>query len=138
MTKRYTADDFANARFAEHKDGRLAVRNCLHPVLPWECNDTYHNDGYMSANGWSPVPAKSIVTESEFYDAWNSRLSYRETLTEVFGITVIPDPEPTNTERITDALIDGFEKGEFTLESSFRDIAAALTVRGITPPKEDK
>lgn len=98
--KKHTAEDFENARFAEHEDGRLAVRNCLHPVLPWECNDTYHNDGYMAANGWSPVPAKSIVTESEFYDAWNSRLSYLETLTEVFGITVVPDPEPTNAEKL--------------------------------------
>ena len=132
MTKRYTAADFANARFAEHKDGRLAVRNCLHPVLPWECNDTYHNDGYMSANGWSPVPAKSIVTESEFYDAWNSRLSYRETLTEVFGITVIPDPEPTNTDNLTE-LMKEIDQA-IGLGVAPRTVAKYLNDNGVTAP----
>lgn len=29
----YSAEDFENAKFAEHTDGRLAVRNCLHTVL---------------------------------------------------------------------------------------------------------
>lgn len=129
--KKHTAEDFENARFAEHEDGRLAVRNCLHPVLPWECNDTYHNDGYMAANGWSPVPAKSIVTESEFYDAWNSRLSYLETLTEVFGITVVPDPEPTNAEKIIELM------GKAPASLNRRDLAKWLDEAGVKAPGGD-
>lgn len=95
---KYSAEDFENAKFAEHPEGRLAVRNCLHPVLPWECNDTYHNDGYMSANGWSPVPLKlTIVTESELEAAiWDEYGDYRGdwNVANSLGITVVPDPEP--------------------------------------------
>ena len=63
MTK-YTAADFANARFAEHPNGRIAARNTNDPDYPWGTDQDALPDEDMASYGWVPVPTKPSITES--------------------------------------------------------------------------
>ena len=36
MTQKFSAADFANAKFAEHEDGRIAARLETEEARPWE------------------------------------------------------------------------------------------------------
>ena len=114
MTK-YTANDFANARFAEHPDGRNAHRINHPDGWSWAIEDLNGNrdrvnENYMMRLGWVPVPTKPTITESETAteerrygtDYW---LGFRRGF-ERAGGEVIPDPEPTNTERLTEMYKD--------------------------------
>ena len=65
MTK-YTADDFANARFAEHPDGRIAARLETEEARPWESVRDFDTDEGMAGDGWVPVPTKPTITESRY------------------------------------------------------------------------
>ena len=63
MTKKYTAADFANARFAEHPDGRLATRDSGSLSNPWRATgDGFASDASVSTFGWVPVPTKPTLT----------------------------------------------------------------------------
>lgn len=66
MTRKYTADDFANARFAEHPDGELAYRRPGVGNRRWE-NSTggRMGDSRMAEAGWVPVPTDHTITDSE-------------------------------------------------------------------------
>ena len=69
MTKKYTAADFANARFAEHPDGRLATRDSGSLSNPWRATgDGFASDASMSTFGWVPAPTKPTITDSEVGD----------------------------------------------------------------------
>lgn len=53
---------------------------------------------------------------------------------EALGIEVVPDPEPTNKDKLADILVESFNSMEFDLEDSFREIAAVLDKNGVTAP----
>ena len=109
MTKKYTAADFANAKFAEHPDGRLATRDSGNLSNPWRATgDGFASDASMSTFGWVPVPTKPTITETEYSDYVDGLGLGELTLEEIladFGIEVIPDPEPTNTDRLEKLII---------------------------------
>src|SRR5699024_12509713 len=70
MTKRYTAADFANAKFAEHPSGSKAVRSG-YPLPPWLIDSSgapfvWQEDQEMADEGWVPVPTKPTITESRY------------------------------------------------------------------------
>ena len=108
MTRTYSAADFANAKFAEL--GRYGLR--AHK----SAGDSYwQRDGIkratneeMAAAGWAPVPTKPTITETEYSDYVDDLGLGELTLEEIladFGIEVIPDPEPTNTDRLEKLII---------------------------------
>ena len=109
MTK-YTASDFANARFAEHPDGRIAVRFNIYPDFPWTFNrgsvtDEYRDVG-MAHAGWVPVPTKPTITRKTYDEAieflGGTRGGYGfDYALRLLGGEVIPDPEPTNADKLT-------------------------------------
>ena len=136
MSKKYTAADFANAQFAEHPDGRLAVRFNIDPHFPWtfdrgDGTDEYRDVG-MARNGWVPVHTKPTITESQFAEL-SEDLKNRTTILacalERVGIKIIPDPEPTNTERLEEIL-----KEVWTPNESARTFAEWLDSNGVTAP----
>lgn len=52
----YTAEDFANAGFARHPDGRIAARLDERYTRPWSIGeDDWLTDVAMALNGWVPV-----------------------------------------------------------------------------------
>ena len=143
MTKRYTAADFANAKFAEHPDGRIAVRFNIYPDFPWTFNrgavtDEYRDVG-MARFGWVPVPTKPQITESQYKLALDEdrhpQYVYGFTAAmHLFGGEVIPDPEPTDEELLAGIIrnIDDWQS-----ITSPELLAKYLNTAGVTPPKED-
>ena len=134
MTKRYTAADFANARFAEHPDGRIAARLETEEARPWESVRDFHTDEGMAADGWVPVPTKPTLTESQYRLALDEdrdpQYVYGFTAAmHLLGGEVIPDPEPTNTDRIEEIL-----KEVWTPAQSARTFAEYLDEQGVTAP----
>ena len=109
MTRTYSAADFANARFAEHELGLLAIRSDPDDIeKPWaDGGGNWHSDQAMARDGWVPVPTKPTITESRFMELVevcsfaDGPASYRE-FCRLTGIEIIPDSEPTNTERLTE------------------------------------
>ena len=88
---------------------------------------------------------KPTITESQFLPI-ASRLFKRWPDLGVFmsnlqhelsrlGIEVIPDPEPTNRDKLANILVESFNSVEFDLEDSFREIAAVLDKHGVTAPE---
>lgn len=146
---KYTATDFANARFAEHEDGRRAVRTST-PVAPWIMemrNGPGHcaKDSEMARDGWVPAPTKPTITESQFLPI-ASRLFKRWPDLGVFmsnlqcelsrlGIEVIPDPEPTDEELLAGIIrnIDDWQS-----ITSPELLAKYLNTAGVTVDKENK
>ena len=129
MTK-YTADDFANARFAEHPDGRVAARFGYPSTRPWESSNSSHSDSTMAERGWVPVPTKPTITESQFrpiasrlFKRWPDLGVFMSNLQHELsslGIEIVNDPEPTNTDRLRElhrAWIN--ECGDLTLSEYF-------------------
>ena len=110
MTRTYSAADFANARFAEHELGLLAIRSDPDDIeKPWaDGGGNWHSDQAMARDGWVPVPTKPTITETEYSDYVDDLGLGELTLEEIladFGIEVIPDPEPTNTDRLEKLII---------------------------------
>ena len=145
MTK-YTAADFANARFAEHPDGRRAVRTST-PVAPWIMemrNGPGHcaKDSEMALDGWVPVPMKPTLTESsikkmvgdyavdEFAAGFAGGFRYA-------GGEIIPDPEPP--EPTDEELLAGIIRNidDWQSITSPELLAKYLNTAGVTPPKEN-
>ena len=142
MTK-YTAADFANAKFAEHPDGRRAVRTST-PVAPWimeMLNGPAHcaKDSEMALDGWVPVPTKPTITSSQY------RLALDETrdpqyvygftnAMRLFGAEVVPDPEPTDEELLAGIIrnIDDWQS-----ITSPELLAKYLNTAGVTVDKEN-
>ena len=140
MTRTYTAADFANARFAEHPDGRLATRDSGSLSNPWRATgDGFASDASMSTFGWVPVPTKPQITESELDELHiaaheiDGRVAIRKAARSL-DIEVIPDPEPTDEELLAGIIrnIDDWQS-----ITSPELLAKYLNTAGVTPPKED-
>ena len=140
MTKRYTAADFANARFAEHEDGRLATRDAGDPVYGWRtCGQGFASDAGMAESGWVPVPTEPTITRSDAEDAyWHAADTdgighYLEFL-ECLGVEVVPDPEPTDEELLAGIIrnIDDWQS-----ITSPELLAKYLNTAGVTVDKEN-
>ena len=141
MTK-YTAADFANAKFAEHEDGRTAMKPSGHTRWDVKLLDgrrSVRGNCHMASFGWVPVPTKPQITESQYKLALDEDRDPQY----VYGFTdamrrlggeVIPDPEPTNKDKLANILVEAFNSMEFDLEDSFREIAAVLDKNGVTAP----
>ena len=144
MTKKYTAADFANARFAEHPEtNALAVQRSTGPY-EWTVFD---DDGYtgwvnaatmLAVGGWVPVPTKPTITQSLFDDIaeslMNGHLALEDFMDEL-GVEVIPDPEPTDEELLA-GIIRNID--DWQAITSPELLAKYLNTAGVTPPKEDK
>ena len=145
MTKRYTAADFANAKFAEHPTGRVAARNGDDPHYVWVIGENGRvSDHCMALADWTPVPTKPTITESRFMELVevcsfaDGPASYRE-FCRLAGIEIAPDPEPTNTDRLEKLIISApgnFEGVEAILKrpANVRAWAEYLNDHGVTVP----
>ena len=135
MTK-YTADDFANARFAEHPDG-----GCGHRVggNKWRlsASASEFSAGQLAIDGWVPVPTKPAITESQYRLALDEdrdpQYVYGFTAAmRLFGGEVIPDPEPTNKEKWVAFLLK-VNPDSIMID----DYAEAIVAAGVTPPEDN-
>ena len=132
----HTADDFANAKFAEHPHGRTARR--IEPergtVFAWSMEhedgeEDYCADEHLAEHGWVPVPTKPVLTESEVkkmvgnYEVDDFAAGFAGGFRYAGG-EVIPDPEPTNTDKL-DADIQAVDK-----HLTSRQLAEALIELG--------
>ena len=138
MTK-YTAADFANARFAEHPDGRVAARFGYPSTRPWESSNSSHSDSTMAERGWVPVSTKPTITESRYRFmvegmGFDFKAGFNDALGE-FGVEVIPDPEPTDEELLA-GIIRGIDDWQSITSPEL--LAKYLNTAGVTAPKEDK
>lgn len=138
MTK-YTADDFVNAKFAEHPDGGLATRTG-EGYYTWEVGGVpLATDKIMSHKGWVPVPTKPTITESAFEDiktGWGKIASqaWLRGFTRAGG-EIVPDPEPTNTERLEQLIREsGLTISDNGIEGYAAELAASLNEDGVTAP----
>ena len=152
MTKRYTAADFANARFAEHEDGRAIAVRWTHdygsePDDYWVYERPLNNRFSKEAThqemadmgGWVPVPTKPTLTESsikkmvgdyavdEFAAGFAGGFRYA-------GGEIIPDPEPTDEELLAGIIrnIDDWQS-----ITSPELLAKYLNTAGVTVNKEN-
>ena len=149
MTRKYTASDFANARFAEHESGRAIAIRWTHdygsePDDYWVYERPLNNRFSLEAthqemanmDGWVPVPTKPTITETEY------RLALDETrhpqyvsgftdAMEKLGGEIIPDPEPTDEELLAGIIrnIDDWQS-----ITSPELLAKYLNTAGVTPP----
>ena len=140
MTRKYTAADFENAKFAEHPDGRIAARLETEEARPWESVRDFHTDEGIAADGWVPVPTKPQITESQYKLALDEdrhpQYVYGFTAAmHLFGGEVIPDPEPTDEELLA-GIIRNID--DWQAITSPELLAKYLNTAGVTPPKEDK
>ena len=137
MTKKCTADDFANAKFAEHPGtGELAFRVGESVIrYPWRTADgVLGSDEALVRGGWVPVPTKPTITESRLRELTEidrtHGLSVRGVL-QAYGVEVIPDPEPTDEELLAGIIrnIDDWQS-----ITSPELLAKYLNTAGVTPP----
>src|SRR5699024_9486750 len=85
--------------------------------------------------GWTPVPARPVVTESEIERAALAAWGYcardtDRTFLEQLGVEVIKDPVPSDEEKLAE-LIDGHIKSKGITPES---LARYLTLRGVKAP----
>ena len=146
MTKRYTAADFADARFAEHPSGARAMRTAPRDEDgPWyyqipDCQSwmEYTDHIGMAETGWVPVPTKPTITESRYRFmvegmGFDFKAGFNDALGE-FGVEVIPDPEPTDEELLAGIIrnIDDWQS-----ITSPELLAKYLNTAGVTVNKEN-
>lgn len=148
---KYMAEDFENANFAYHESGRARGMRLAEPEddYQWYAQRPtnplfmrFATDGEMAEGGWVPVRESEptfTVTESEAdkaYEAACCDIDSPATLgtrTALFlGIVVVPDPEPTNAERIESAM----RKCHFA--SGPESMAKALDALGVKAPEVDE
>ena len=86
------------------------------------------------------APGRTI-TESRYRALTDSDPEeYRSGFSDGFffaGGCIVPDPEPTNAEKLAKEILASFNKCEFDFESSFEQLAKALDARGIKAPGGD-
>lgn len=134
---KYSAEDFKNAKFAEDRDGRVIARCVPESNYAWENNKLVLTDEEMAESGWwVPVPTKPTMTNSEVDKLVPTNFPEEYLLGFIDGFEkaggeVIPDPEPTNTEKLA-ALIKEVQGVNYGW------IAKYLNDHGVTAPKEDK
>ena len=138
MTK-YTAADFANARFAEHPDGRIAARLQTEEARPWESVRDFHTDEGMAADGWVPViPARTIhdsdvealCTDTASYERDDYLDGFMRGFQQAGGI-ILDDPEPTD-EQLLAGIIRNIDDWQSITSPEL--LAKYLNTAGVTPP----
>ena len=146
MTKRYTVADFANAKFAEHEDGRTAMKPSGHTRWDVKLLDgrrSVRGNCHMASFGWVPVPTKPQITESAVNRIAFSVFNLRPNLATIMswlnqeltdaGIEITPGP--TNTDRLAKLL------GEVATDAGVnlnpRLFAEQLDNAGVTVNKEN-
>ena len=138
MTKRYTAADFANARFAEHPDGRTAMWvTGDYGDGEWQSADDAFDDEEMADGGWVPVQTKPQITESQMvkvYGAAVEEMAVFQYALESVGIEVIPDTEPTDEELLA-GIIRNID--DWQAITSPELLAKYLNTVGVTVNKEN-
>ena len=141
MTRTYSAADFANARFAEHELGLLAIRSDPDDIeKPWvDGGGDWYSDQAMARDGWVPVPTKPTITESRYQflvDIGNHhyQAGFNDALTE-FGVEMVDDPEPTD-EQLLAGIIRNIDDWQSITSPEL--LAKYLNTAGVTPPKENK
>lgn len=105
---------------------------------------------YLNRHGWLRDPDQAPgrpITRSEFNKAFSEWFDERDKarivgiVERLFGITVIPDPEPTNAELIERKLRELREEpGEWMTYATDSDIcgfARALDAKGVKAPGGD-
>ena len=143
MTKRYTADDFANAKFAEHPDGGTAVVDpSMGKPNRWSTGTAFlMSDSAMADECWVPVPTKPTITESQFrpiasrlFKRWPDLGVFMSNLQHELsslGIEIVNDPEPTDEELLAGIIrnIDDWQS-----ITSPELLAKYLNTAGVAPP----
>ena len=147
MTK-YTTADFENAKFAEHESGQAVALRWTQdygsdPDDYWVYERPLNNRFSKEAThqemadmgGWVPVHTKPTLTESrikkmvgdyavdEFAAGFAGGFRYA-------GGEVIPDPEPTNKERLAQLIGGGHESNKHYADG----LAEYLDDMGVTAP----
>lgn len=137
MSKKHTAEDFANARFATNDSGSAAHRRYDGWVLGSEVR---HTDEQMASAGWVPVQAPGrTITQSEYNDVVYSRvIGFRQGYDAAmlaFGGRVVPDPVPTNVELLAKLIREsGIPVGNF--DDDYKELAKSLDEDGVKVPEE--
>ena len=149
MTKRYTAADFANAKFAEHESGQaVAIRwtqdYAREPDGFWTYERPLNNKFSKEAthqemadmDGWVPVPTKPTITESQYRLSWSEARDPQYVYgfiaaMRLFGGEVIPDPEPTSKEKWV-TFLRKVNPDSIMID----DYAEAIVAAGVTPPED--
>ena len=137
MTRTYSAADFANAKFAEHEDGRTAMKSSGYARWDVKFLDGHistRDDYHMASFGWVPVQTKPQITESQMvkvYGAAVEEMAVFQYALESVGIEVIPDPEPTDEELLA-GIIRGIDDWQSITSPEL--LAKYLNTAGVTPP----
>lgn len=144
--KKYTAADFAAAEFAKRPNGDMAARLDPEDTLPWRVVNgrglwSWFNDYDMAEEGWVPVPsspATPTITESELRETIMGGSGFADAIRagvtaslSRLGIEVVPDPEPTNAEKIIELM------GKAPASLNRRDLAKWLDEAGVKAPGDD-
>ena len=137
MTK-YTAADFANAKFAEHESGQAVALRWTQdygsdPDDYWVYERPLNNRFSKEAThqemadmgGWVPVPTKPTITSRRYqilmrYENAHYHGGFNDALTE-FGIEIVDGPEPANTDRLKQLIKDYDECDSYISLPEFLD-----------------
>ncbi|MCT2182863.1 hypothetical protein M3G00_07925 [Brevibacterium casei] len=147
---KYTAADFAAAEFAKRPNGDMAARLDPEDTLPWRVVNgrglwSWFNDYDMAEEGWVPVPsspAKPTITAGEvgrrshLVRGDNVETPSLVDFLEALGIEVVPDPVPSNAERLAKMLRQAWDRTtpfESPTEQA-EGLAVWLDDRGVTVP----
>ena len=143
----YTAKDFANARFAQHPDGRHAHRINHPDGWTWAIEGTSGlrdrvNDYHMASFGWVPViPARTIhdrdvealCADTASYERDDYLDGFIRGFQKAGGI-ILDDPEPTDEELLA-GIIRNID--DWQAITSPELLAKYLNTAGVTVNKED-
>ena len=146
--KTYTAADFAAAKFAE-KDDYVGMRDEQDAGQPWtikRIGGAYQSrctDAEMANRLWTPVPARPTITESELRETIMGGSGFADAIRDGvtaslsrLGIEVVPDPVPSNAERLAKMLRQAWDRTT-PFESptaQAEGLAVWLDDRGVTAP----
>ena len=138
MTQKFSAADFANARFAKHPrpesvDAQFAARMNTNSHHPWLLDGVPGNtDAAMARDGWVPVPTKPTITARELRNV--NGVGYVSGFIDGFlrsGGEIIPDQEPTDEELLA-GIIRGIDDWQSITSPEL--LAKYLNTAGVTPP----
>ena len=146
---KYKEADFAAAEFAKRPNGGMAARLDPEDTLPWRVVNgrglwSWFNDYDMAADGWVPVPsspATPTITESELRETIMGGSGFADAIRDGvtaslsrLGIEVVPDPVPTNAERLAALMYEADEKDHSSVPGGWEHVAEFLDRAGVTAP----
>lgn len=147
--KKYTAEDFAKAQAATLNRTRgLGGRVDPGDSLPWlilsEDDRRWVRDEDMAEEGWVPVPsspATPTITESELRETIMGGSGFADAIRagvtaslSRLGIEVVPDPVPSNAERLAALMYEADEKDHSSISGGWEHVAEHLDRVGVTAP----